>query len=117
MECISNFIEENQEIFEVTRLNKTEIMRLIELCLDASSFQYNGQVFKQIKGTPMGSPVSVAIAEIVVQSIEKEILNQNNAFQFWYHYVDDIISSIPRNEADHVLDRLNNINGDIQFTL
>jgi hypothetical protein len=117
MQYVSKLIDENPEIFEQTRLNKTEILRLIELCLHASSFQYNQRVYKQIKGTPMGSPVSVVIAEIVVQALEEEILSNNNNFQFWYHYVDDIISSIPRGDTDHILENLNSVNRDIQFTL
>ena len=67
-------------------------------------------------GTPMGSPVSVVIAEIVMQDIEKQIMNNNDSIFFWYHFVDDIIACIPRNEVQVLLQSINSINPNIQFT-
>ena len=46
--------------------------------------------FKQIKGTPMGIPLSVVIAEIVIQNIDEVVLSKlGNSFKFWFRYVDD----------------------------
>ena len=49
---------------------KVDIMDLLNLCLTSTYFQYNGKHYKQRHGTAMGSPVSVVIAEIVMQSIK-----------------------------------------------
>ena len=46
------------------------IMDLLNLCLTSTYFQYNGKHYKQLHGTVMGSPVSVVVAEIVMQNIE-----------------------------------------------
>jgi hypothetical protein len=117
LNCIENFIKENLDIFDKTRLNLKELMHLIRICLEASFFKFNDKYYRQIKGTPMGSPASVVIAEIVMQAIEKNIIHDNNVFVFWYRYVDDVISCVPRDEADGVLQRINLINKDIQFTM
>ena len=45
------------------------IMDLHNLCLTSTYFQYNGKHYKQLHGTSMGSPVSVVVAEIVMQNI------------------------------------------------
>ena len=43
-----------------------DIMDLLNLCLTSTSFQYNGK-HKRFHGTAMGSPVSVVVAEIMMQ--------------------------------------------------
>ena len=46
-------------------------MDLLNLCLTSTYFQYNGKHYKQLHETAMGSPVSVFVAEIVMQNIEE----------------------------------------------
>ena len=49
-------------------------MDLLNLFLTSMYFQYNGKHYKQLHGTAMGSPVSVAVAEIVMQNFEEQTL-------------------------------------------
>ena len=42
--------------------------------LSSTYFHYNGKHYKQLHGTAMGSPVSVVVAEIVMQNIEEQAL-------------------------------------------
>ena len=93
IDCIKSFIDEKDEIWNRTKLSSDEVLELIKLSFKANFFKHNGNVYKQIKGTPMGSPSSVVIAEIVMQNIEKSIFNLID-HQFWFRYVDDIIASI-----------------------
>ena len=117
LECVKEFLNFNNDIYDRTRLCSSEILKLVEICLDATLFSYNRKFFKQIKGTPMGSPVSVVLAEIVMQAIEHSIIPDiNNAILFWYRYVDDIITCIKSDEIDNVLDKINSTNNDIKFT-
>ena len=65
----------------------------------------------------MGSPISVVIAEITMQKIEKLILeNSPVEIQLWKRYVDDIIAIIPNNSQDTLIVYLNSINSNIKFT-
>ena len=48
-----------------------DIMDLLKLCLASTYFHYNDNHYKQLHGTAMESPVSVVVAEIVMQNIEK----------------------------------------------
>ena len=52
-----------------------DIMDLLNLCLTSTYFQYNGKHYKQLHGTAMGSPVSVVVAEIVMQNIGESALS------------------------------------------
>ena len=51
-----------------------DIIDLLNLCLTLTYFQYNGKHYKQLHGTAMGLPVSVIVAEIVMQHVEERAL-------------------------------------------
>jgi len=51
-----------------------DIIDLLNLCLTSTYFQYKGEHYKQLHGTAMGSPVSVVVAEIVMQHVEESAL-------------------------------------------
>ena len=115
IDCVKSFIEKNNEIWTTTRFGTKELMEIIKLSFKANFFKYGGHVYKQIKGTPMGSPSSVVIAEIVVQNIEKSIFQSINHL-FWFRYVDDIIACVSKDSVDDILMTINSINDSIQFT-
>ena len=90
-------------------------MDLLNLCLTSTYYQYNGKHYKQLYGTAMGSPVSVIVAEIVMQRVEGPcnfpINNTTLVTLRWRHLYR---RSQDENDAFH--DHLNEQNADIQFT-
>ena len=48
-----------------------EYMDLLNLCLNSTNFQYYSKLYQQLHGTVVRSPVSFAVAEIVMQNIEE----------------------------------------------
>ena len=98
-------------------LPNDKIMDLLKLCLESTFFQYNGRHYKQLHGTAMGSPVSVVVAEIVMQDIEKQALaTYDQTLHFWFRYVDDTITILQNDDIDVFHGHLNRQNSDIQFT-
>ena len=72
-----------------------DLMDLLHLCLTSTYFQYNGRHYKQLHGTAMGSPVSVVVAEIVMQNIEEQALaTYSETLPLWLRYVDDTITAV-----------------------
>ncbi|VDQ08175.1 unnamed protein product [Trichobilharzia regenti] len=64
--------------------------------------QFNGQIFEQIKGTPMGWHISGLIAEEVMQRLENIIPPKIKA-KIWIRYVDDTSRlSLPNAWPDHL---------------
>ena len=64
---------------------KDEVIDLLILCLESTFFQYDENFFQQLHGTAMGSPVSVVVAEIVMQRLEERALaTYHNPPAFWY---------------------------------
>ena len=72
-DCVAKAKCKNAAISERSPLLDESLYPLIDICLEASVFQYNSVCYKQIKGRPIGSPVSVVIAEFSMQQIEAEI--------------------------------------------
>ena len=65
----------------------------------------------------MGSPVSVVVAEIVMQHIEKRALaTYDQTLHFWFRYVADTITILQTDDIDDFHGHLNRQNSDIQFT-
>ena len=98
-------------------LPNDKIMDLQKLYLESKFFQYNGRHYKQLNGTAIGSLVSVLVAEIVMQHIEKRALaTYDQTLHFWFRYVDDTITILQTDDIDVFHGHLNRQNSDIQFT-
>ena len=94
-----------------------DIMELLNLCLTSTYFQFNGKHYKQLHGTAMGSPVSVIVAEIVMQAIEERaIATYKQTLPIWLCYVDDTFTTVHQDEINALHEHLNKQNPDIQFT-
>nr|VZI24747.1 unnamed protein product [Spirometra erinaceieuropaei] len=48
------------------RLGRTQVLQLLKFCL-RTYFTFDGTIYEQVKGTPMGLPISGYIAEAVLQ--------------------------------------------------
>jgi len=93
------------------------IVYIVHLCLTSTYFQYNGKHYKQLHGTAMGSPVSVVVAEIVIQHVEEHTLATCwQTILLWLHYLDDTFTAVHKEGSDDFHDQLNKLNADIQFT-
>ena len=65
----------------------------------------------------MGLPVSVVVAEIVMQHVEEHALATcRQMISLWLRYIDDTFTAIHKDEIDDFHDHLNKQNTDIQFT-
>ena len=118
-ECVDKLLAENTNLLaQLTSLNKNDILRLLEICIQSTIFQWNNKIYQQCHGTPMGSPISVALAELTMQSIEQEALTTSpDQIVLWRRYLDDIIAIIPENSTNRLLIHLNSINPHIKFTV
>ena len=94
-----------------------DIIDLLNLCLTSTYFQYNGNHYKQLHGTVMGSSVSVFVAEIVMQNIEESALSTcRKTIPLWLRHVDDTFTAVRHDEIDAFHHHLNEQNTDVQFT-
>nr|VZI15964.1 unnamed protein product [Spirometra erinaceieuropaei] len=51
------------------RFGHAQVLQLLKFCL-RTYFTFDGTIYEQVKGTPMGSPISGFIVEAVLQRLE-----------------------------------------------
>nr|VZI27690.1 unnamed protein product [Spirometra erinaceieuropaei] len=97
------------------RLGHAQILQLLKFCL-RTYFMFDGTIYEQVKGTPIGSPISGFIAEAVLQRLESLVF-QHHKPKFWARYVDDTFVVIERDQLLTFQEHLNAVFPDIQFTM
>ncbi|BHF76361.1 hypothetical protein SprV_0501945900 [Sparganum proliferum] len=106
IDTIDGFLREKYDETD-QQLKRVHIIQLLELCLK-TFFTFNGQVYEQKKGTPMGSPLSGLIAEAVLQRLERLVFSSYPP-KFWARYVDDTFVIIKRSDVQTFKALLNSI--------
>jgi len=101
-----------------TNLPLNELIFSIKLVLDSTFFIFDNTIYKQTFGTPMGSPLSPVIADLILQRLESSVLN-NYTYKpiFYYRYVDDIILAVPVTHLHILLDKFNAFHHRFKFTM
>ena len=75
-------------------------------------------MYQQVYGTTMGSPVSVVVANLVMEDIEERALSTfHPPSHFWKCYIDDTCAAFPPDQIQPFLDHLNHIELCVQFTV
>ena len=100
--------------------SKQEFKKLLELALKDSYFRATGNLYKQIDGLAMGSPLAPVIANIFLCNLENQFLDnctsQTKPF-FYRRYLDDtFILFKTATEAVKFHDYCNQIHPNIKFT-
>ncbi len=67
-------------------LKNEQLVDVMKLCMK-TFFTVQGQPYEQIKGTPMGSPISGYIAEIALRKLEA-VAFETQKPSFWVRYFD-----------------------------
>ena len=111
-------LENDNTLQDHTCLSVSSIVSLLRLCLKATYFSFRGEIYQQGFGTAMGAPVSVIVANLVMENVEERALNSYpNPPKFWKRYVDDVCVAMKKDKTDDFLSHLNSIELMIQFTV
>ena len=103
------------------KLSIETIRHIIKFLFSNTYFSFNNIYYKQIFGSPMGSPVSPLFADIVMEDLETNALlilkNKFNITPIIYvRYVDDSFLCVNKNSISTILDVFNNYDTHLQFT-
>ena len=84
----------DDELVNRTALTPDQIRAMLLFCLNAAEFRFRNVFYKQIHGTAMGSPVSVVVANLVMEDLEDRALRTfSQILRFYYRFVDDTIAA------------------------
>jgi len=101
-----------------TKISKNEFVQAIKFIFTSTFFIFNKVIYKQTFGTPMGSPLSPVIADIVMRDLETYCLNSINCqLTFYYRYVDDIVMAVSPDNINLIFDTFNSFHDRIKFTI
>ena len=92
-------LRQDKLLSERTTMSITTVTQLLRFCLTSTNFQFNGQLYRQLEGVAMGSPVSSVIADIFMADFEETALyNYACPPRIWLRFVDNVLSVIQANQ-------------------
>lgn len=99
----------------------TDILKCTEILYNDTFFVFNKKYYRQVDGTPMGSPISPLFADIVIDDLESSCLKilktQFNCSPLIYHRnVDDTILIVHKEHIDLIISVFNSYHNELQFT-
>ena len=99
-------------------ITKSDLIELLRIATKNQLFQFEGNLYEQVDGVAMGSPLGPPMANAFMCNIEKQLETENKMPAFYKRYVDDTLSAMPDFEtASEFLTTLNNSHPSINFTM
>ena len=88
--------------------------------MKSTYFSFQGEIYEQVDGVAMGSPLSPIVANLYMEYLEKKAIDSSTLKpRDWKRYMDDtnIIWPHGRESLDMFLTHLNNHSDHIKFTM
>ena len=110
----NNWFSETHQL----NLSRMDLVDLLRASTKDQLFQFNGQLYEQIDGVAMGSPLGPLLANVFMGSIEDTLEREGKMPSFYKRYVDDTLTIMPdTTSAATFLQVLNNCHSSVQFTM
>ena len=118
-DLITNSIRKRWSLIKQhTFLSYNGFNKALLLCLDSAYCNYDNDIYKEINGLPMGSPLSATLTNIVMEQAETKIINKLTYYiKIYYRYIDDTLICLPKNKINDILDKFNKIHPKLIFRL
>ncbi|XP_030751385.1 uncharacterized protein LOC115878915 [Sitophilus oryzae] len=106
------------QIKKYTDIPQDEFIKGVETTLKSTYFTYDNKIYQQIDGCAMGASISSVVAQIVMEDLEESVLEKLDIrIPFFFRYVDNCLTAIPTDYMDRILDKFNEYNSNIKFTI
>ena len=102
-----------------TNLKPRTLKKLLKDCYMKTPFSFNNELYHQIDGVSMGSPLGPTLANILMTALEDDIIRPlitSDTFKFYVRYVDETLVVAKPDDIPLILDKLNSFYPQIQFT-
>ena len=95
-----------------------EICTGLRICLQATYLKFRNKFFRQIHGTAIGSPVSVVVANLVMEDVEERVFDSfGQPPRVWKRFVDDAFVILDKVAVDEFFIHWDQIQPSIEFTM
>ena len=99
-------------------LSIDDLIGLLNFATKNQLFQFNGNLYEQVDGVAMGSPLGPLMANAFMCSVEEKLAHENKLPSFYNRYVDDTLALVrDLSDATDLLACLNEAHPSIQFTM
>ena len=116
--AINSLYKRWEHLSKNCNIPKEDFLSAVRFVLESTYIQFNNTIYKQRFGTPMGSPLSPIIADLVLQDLETVVLGTFDFHvPFYFRYVDDIALAIPSDKVNFILESFNAFHPRLQFTI
>ena len=75
LNIIKDLLDKDTTLKERTVMEVGDIILLFEFCLKNTYFSFQGQIYEQVEGAAMGSPVSPIVANLYMEYSEQKALS------------------------------------------
>ena len=94
------------------------LRQLLLLCTKNVQFTFNGQIYRQVDGVAMGSPLGPILADIFLSSLENKLDGVIQDTYLYVRYVDDtFLLCRNKNQAKQLLQMFNSVHPNMKFTM
>ena len=106
------------EDHEITTIStKSEMKKLLTLCTKNVHFSVNNDIYTQIDGVAMGSPLGPVVANIFMVELETTLVPKlEDLVQKWRSFVNDTYVYVKIGSVEYVLSVLNSFHENKKFT-
>ena len=117
-DVIHRLLINDEFLTERCMLSLDDLFYALDLCLDNTYLCFRGNYYRQVFGVAMGSPISVIIANLVMENVENLALaTYINPPRLWLRYVDDTFVIINKDNVTEFHAFINTIEDSIKFTV
>ncbi|XP_055685941.1 uncharacterized protein LOC129791684 [Lutzomyia longipalpis] len=93
-------------------------MKILDFCIDAGYFVFDGRIFRQLDGVAMGSPLGPIAADIIMQKVLNDVLEMSPLrIDFVIKYVDDLLIAVHSEDKHLLTEAFGSIHDRIKFTI
>lgn len=117
--CTKIIEREWDRLKSYTDIPMKKFLEMLKFCIeDNNYFSFNGNLHRQVYGTPMGSPLSPILADIVMEDLLDNVLKELDFdVKLLVKYVDDLLVMLPEEKLGLVHQLMNRYHEKIQFTV
>ena len=112
-----------KRIYNSNLVSTTLLKRMKKFILDSCTktvFSINGQLYKQIDGVSMGSPLSPTLVNAIVTEFENLVIRPlitSGHIKFYKRYVDDTLILAKPRDMENILTAFNSFQPENKFTI
>jgi hypothetical protein len=118
LDIIRDFLTSTSSKLVDCLFTSEQLLDLLKFVLTSTAFRFKGSFYKQLNGTPMGSPISCVVAELAMERIESVALRSLIVQPALYRrFVDDSFFLISDDTVDTLFSTFNAVHPKFQFTI